>query len=67
MNEAARAPKLKDKKTLGRAPFVESPGANPASLPHPVRIDLDTDRNAYRCFLPDLTGFTSVCCEVSDR
>ena len=22
----------------------------------------DTDRLVYRCFLPDLTGFTSVCC-----
>ncbi len=26
----------------------------------------DTDRLVYRCFLPDLTGFTSVCCVGSN-
>ena len=30
-----------------------------------ARVNHDTDRNTYRCFLPDLTGFVSVCCMVS--
>ena len=27
----------------------------------------DTDRITYRCFLPDLTRFATVCCVVSDQ
>ncbi len=42
---------------------------HPLSNPHkPVLTDLrksraqhDTDRITYRCFLPDLTGFATVC------
>ncbi len=47
------------------------PSSNP---PHPegppggsrISSRRDTDRLIYRCFLPDLTGFTSVCCVGSN-
>ena len=31
-----------------------------------IRQIHDTDRIVYRCFLPDLTGFTTVCCAGSN-
>ena|GEM_PF-2246781 len=30
-------------------------------------ISRDTDRISYRCFLPDLTRFVTVCCAVSGK
>jgi hypothetical protein len=32
-----------------------------------IRRACDTNRDRYRCFLPDLTGFVSVCCAVSNQ
>ena len=32
-----------------------------------IRGNHDTNCNTYRCFLPDLTGFVSVCCAVSNQ
>ena len=32
-----------------------------------TRGNHDTNCNTYRCFLPDLTGFVSVCCAVSNQ
>jgi hypothetical protein len=32
-----------------------------------IRDVHDTNCNTYRCFLPDLTGFVSVCCAVSNQ
>ena len=40
--------------------------ANLKSLYRPGSIH-DTDRIIYRCFLPDLTRFVTVCCVVSDQ
>ena len=52
---------------LGRAPFVEPTGIETPAGERQIRVNHDTDRNTYRCFLPDLTGFASVCCMVSNR
>jgi hypothetical protein len=30
-------------------------------------INRDTNRITYRCFLPDLTRFATVCCAAADR
>jgi hypothetical protein len=38
----------------------------PPASRHPIRVDHDTAGDTYRCFLPDLTGFVFVCCEVSN-
>ena len=32
-----------------------------------IRDVHDTNCDTYRCFLPDLTGFVSVCCAVSNQ
>ena len=40
--------------------------ANLRTLFRPGSIH-DTDRVTYRCFLPDLTRFMTVCCVASDR
>ena len=39
-------------------------GIRPLYRPGSIR---DTNRITYRCFLPDLTRFMTVCCAVSDR
>jgi hypothetical protein len=39
-------------------------GISPSYRPGSIR---DTNRITYRCFLPDLTRFATVCCAVSDQ
>jgi hypothetical protein len=39
-------------------------GISPLCRPGSIR---DTNRITYRCFLPDLTRFATVCCAVSDQ
>jgi len=39
-------------------------GIRPLYRPGSIR---DTNRITYRCFLPDLTRFVTVCCAVSDQ
>jgi len=46
--------------SLGRASFFESSEACLNRL-RKSREQHDTDRITYRCFLPDLTGFATVC------
>jgi len=48
----------------GCAPTIESflEDLNPPYRPGSI---LDTDCITYRCFLPDLTRFATVCCEVA--
>src|SRR5690606_12215535 len=50
-----------------RAPVIDTPypGVTPVASSNQVTLR-HTDQTAYRCFLPDLTGFTAVCCARPD-
>ena len=58
---------VKDKKPLAVHPTSGLAFPRAACVVALIRGDHDTNCNTYRCFLPDLTGFVSVCCAVSDQ
>lgn len=58
---------VKDEKPLAVHPTSGLAFPKAACVVALIRGDHDTNCNTYRCFLPDLTGFVSVCCAVSDQ
>jgi len=55
---------VKLKKRLCTHLWIYCGGIGPSCWPGSIH---DTDRIAYRCFLPDLTRFVTVCCVASDQ
>jgi len=53
------------KKFLAVHPFLNQRQQRPWSKTS-IRDRYDTNRIIYRCFLPDLTGFITVCCVPSN-